>query len=190
MSRLPHGTTKIFTEVWEDVEEFRQDYEESGIYANVANRLDDDHVSLLYYLLYARYGNSSIANLDENQFKYKVFTVIFQYGPTWVRKLDIQSSLRALTETDIIQGSKAVNAHAYAMGDDGINATDDPTKIDQKTSVTYSKSKLEGYATLVELLETDVTGQFLDRFKPLFAKFIYTKPDLFITIEEEEEDDD
>lgn len=184
--RLPHGTTKIFTEIWDNAEDFVDEYTDSGLYLSEMS----DSLTTLYYLLYAKYGNSSIANLDENQFKYKCWSIIFQYGPTWRKRLSIQTNLRGLTESDITAGSKAINAHAYGMGDAVVAADTDPTKIDAKTSTVYSKPKLEGYATLIDLLETDVTEQFLSRFKSLFATFVYTKPDVFITELVEDEEDD
>ena len=177
--------------VFEDAETFLAEYQDSGIYtANANNRMVDNDVKLLYYLLYSKYGNSAIANWDETQFKYKVFMLMFQYGPTWVKRLDIQHTLRGLSADDLRAGGVAINAHAYAMGDDNVVADTDPTKIDQKSSTTYKKSVIEGYGLLINLLETDVTAEFLNRFKPLFATFVYTRPDIFVTELEEEEEED
>lgn len=185
-SRFPHNATKIFCDVWPELDDFISDYRSSGL--NLSE-ITNANLSPLYYLLYARYGNSSIANLDENQFKYKVFAIMYQYGPTWIKRLDIQEKLRALQETDIKIGAEVINSHAYAMGDNDVLPSTDPTKIDQKSGTYYRKSKLEGYAILMDLLKSDVTGEFLDKFKPLFSKFIYTRPDIYITEEEEDEED-
>lgn len=186
--RLPHDTTKLFCEIWDNAEAFRDDYANSGLYVSELS----DSLFTIFYLLYARYGNSSIANLDEMQFKYKVFSVMFQYGPTWRKRLSVQASLRALSESDIKIGAEVINDHSYAMGDNEILPGTDPTKIDQKSGTYYRKSKLEGYSQLLDLLETDVTGEFIDRFKSLFATFVYTRPDVFITdiIEDEESEDE
>ena len=45
---------------------------------------------------------------------------------------------------------------------------------------------MEGYAQLLSLLETDVTGEFIDKFKKLFI--VVTAPDypLYYTTEVEE----
>lgn len=187
MSRIPQDTTKTFTEVWSSVTDFLNDYRGSGL--NMSE-MTNEYLTPLFYLLYARHGNSAIANWDENQFKYKVFATIYQYGPTWIKRMEVQEALRGLTETDIKIGSEVINDHAFAMGDDAILPGTDPTKIDQKSGTYYRRSLLEGYANLVDLLETDVTGEFLDKFKPLFAKFVKTRPTLFVTeIEEEEEEE-
>lgn len=188
-NRFPHNTTKIFTDVFEDVETFIEEWEDCGIYQE--NLISDGGVNLIYYLLYSKFGNSAIANWDENQFKYKVWATMFQYGPTWEKRLEIQKKLRALTDDDIIKGTKSINAHAFNMGDDTVTANTDPTKIDQKSSTYFEKSKIEGYALLNDLLETDVTEEFLGKFKPLFATFVHTRPDIYVTdlVEGDEEDD-
>ena len=95
---LPEYSTKIFTEVWDSAEDFVYDYKHIGIPTSIT----DQSATTLFYLLYARYGNNPIANLDETQFKYKLFSVVFQYGPTWEKKLSLQATLRDLTLTDLV----------------------------------------------------------------------------------------
>ena len=62
--------------------------DETGAYViplstySISNNGTDANATTLYYLLYARYGNSHIVNTDENQFTYKLFSTIFMYGPT------------------------------------------------------------------------------------------------------------
>ena len=74
-----------FTDVYDNVEDFLKDYHNVGVPAII----QDSDISVLYYLLYSRYGNSTIASSDLNQFKYSVFSLIWQYGPTWSKKLAI-----------------------------------------------------------------------------------------------------
>ena len=99
MSRqmIPQYDTKLMTEVWEDVQDFLYDYQHVGIPTTISNA----NATTLYYLLYARYGNNPIANYDETQFKYKMFSVIFQYGPTWEKRLSVQNTLRGLQLSDL-----------------------------------------------------------------------------------------
>ena len=75
---IPQYDTKLFTEIWDNAAGFVYDYNHVGIPATIS----DANANVLFYLLYARYGNNPIANYDEEQFKYKIFSVIFQYGPT------------------------------------------------------------------------------------------------------------
>ena len=132
------------------------------------------NLKILYYLLYARYGNSTIASSDETQFKYKLASIIFQYGPTWEKRLEIQQKLRDLTDNDILMGAKLINNHAYNPSTAPSTASlEELTKIDQQGVTTTKKSKLDGYNNLLALLETDVTEQFIKRFQKLFIQFVY-----------------
>lgn len=93
MNSLQYNTP-LFTNIWGSADAFKTDLQASpfagSIHYGEANPNPKpgepanypDNVSLLYYLLYARYGNNPIANTDINQFKYKMYSVIFQYGPT------------------------------------------------------------------------------------------------------------
>ena len=75
---IPQYDTKLFTEVFDDAGSFVYYYKNIGIPTTIS----DANARTLYYLLYARYGNNPIANYDEEQFKYKIFSIVFQYGPT------------------------------------------------------------------------------------------------------------
>lgn len=178
-------STKTFTQVFPDVTTFNIEWKAAGLYTS---EITDENINLLYYLLYAKYGNSAIANWDENQFKYKVWSIIYQYGPSWQKKLDIQKKVRALTEDDIRTGSKAVYDHAYnpsTVVEEGPNPdSGEITTVNEQTRNKYVKSKLEGYNNLYNLIVNDVTNSFISRFKDLFAKFVHTRPWIFV----EEED--
>ena len=98
VSMIPQYDTKLMTEIWDSAEDFVYDYKHVGIPTSIT----DEHATTLYYLLYARYGNNPIANYDEEQFKYKVFSVIFQYGPTWEKRFAVQETLRGLQLSDLV----------------------------------------------------------------------------------------
>ena len=83
---IPQYDTKLFNEIWEDADSFLEDYNNVGIPTTISTQ----SATTLYYLLYAKYANNPLANYDENQFKYKVFSLIYSYGPTWEKKLSIQ----------------------------------------------------------------------------------------------------
>ena len=78
---FPQYSTMKFTDVWDNSAEFVSDYKSSGLYVS-NNKISDESATALFYLLYARYGNNPIANLDIEQWKYKIFSIIFQYGPS------------------------------------------------------------------------------------------------------------
>lgn len=191
MSNFPRYDTKLFTEVFEDVNEFLDFYNDKiDASIKVFDSTDTTDLNILkriYYLLYARYGNNPIANYDEFQFGYKLFTVIFQYGPTWAKRLDVQEKLRALSDPQLQEGSKAVFDHAYNPTE--LNVTGDIPYINEQNKTRYIKSPLEGYAILEELLKTDVTTEFLNKFQKLFKQFVRPEK-TWIYVTNLEEDDD
>lgn len=175
---------EIFTEQGLDsVQVFDTAIKECGI----PLKIKDDSLSTLFYLLYARYGNSHIASSDENTFLYKLASTIFMYGPTWEKRIEIQDKLRALQETEILKGSEAIYNTANAPGTEIAGLVDNEGKLDflsGQNTTAYRKSKMEGYATLASLLETDVTKEFIDRFANLFLKIVEPYEPLWYVTEE------
>lgn len=184
---VPQYDTKLFNEIWDEASKFLADYNSIGIPTTISAQ----SVTTLYYLLYARYGNNPIANYDEEQFKYKIFAVIWQYGPTWEKRLEIQQKLRGLTEDDIIKGSKAIYNTALNPSTAPSTATlDELSYINSQNTTNYKKSKMDAYSQLWELLSTDVTAEFLNKFKGCFKQFV--KPEktwIYVTDLEEDEED-
>ncbi len=187
--RFPQYDTKLFTEIWEDKDEFLSDYSgatQVGIPAIISNT----NATTLYYLLYAKYGNNPIANRDINQFKYKVFSIIFEYGPTWEKRLEIQGKLRALTEEDIIKGAKAIyNSALNPSTAPGTGTLEELNYINAQNTTNYKKSKMEAYAQLWELLNTDVTSAFVGKFKVCFKQFVRPERPLLYVTEEDDSDE-
>ena len=162
--------TKKFTDYFPNVEAFKTEFEDSPIKADFQS---DTTVDTLYYLLYARYGNSTIASSDPNQFKFKLWTIIFSYGPSWEKRLDIQKELRGLTENDLIAGSTQIYNHSYNPSTAPSTSTlDELTTINEQNTQKQKRSKLDAYSFLWDLLDTDVTTEFLNRFQGLFLKIV------------------
>lgn len=61
-----------FTDVYGDLTTFLDDYANNPL----PKMISVENATTLYYLLYARYGNSTISNADTNQFKHKLFSII------------------------------------------------------------------------------------------------------------------
>lgn len=178
-----------FTDIWGSVDDFINDYNDNGIPTTIKG----DSPNTLYYLLYARYGNSTIASSDENQFKYKVFTLIYQYGPTWEKNVEIQKELREMSLDEIMDGGKAIYNHSYNPSTEPSTDTiDELLTINDQNVTKYKKNKLEAYNFLTTLLQKDVTGYFLDKFKHLFLTIV--EPELplwYVTnLNDEEGDED
>lgn len=174
-----------FSDIFPDVDVFTESYKNSGLYRDI-NKISDEGITTLYYLLYARYGNSTIASFDEGQFTYKVFSTIFMYGPSWEKRLDIQSKVRSLTEDDITRGSKRINNRSYNPSTEPTTGTlEELTTINEQITDGWKKSKLEGYSNLMVLVDTDVTEEFIGKFKKLFITVVEPNLPLWYVTEKE-----
>ena len=167
---IPSMNNKQFHEFWGyDAASFLSEAKTNGIPLMIA----DDTATTLYWLLLAEFANSTIANLDENQFKNRLFATIFKYGPTWEKRLEVQKKIRELTEDEIFRGSKQIMNKAEHPGTEpSTGSLDELTMISEQNVINVKRDKLTGYNHLLALLETDVTGEFLDRFRPLFLKCV------------------
>ena len=170
---------KKFTDVYERVEDFLADYKDCGIPTTIS----DNSAQTLFYLLYGSYGNDVVASSDINRFKYKLFSIIFQYAPNWEKQLEIQNKLRALTEEDIRLGSRQIyNTAQNPSTEPSTDTTDELQYINNQNVTKNQRGVLEGYATLLSLLRTDVTQEFLNRFRKLFLTIVQPEePLLYIT---------
>lgn len=182
--------TRKFKQIFDDSELFAEQYGESEFVLGAAGQaFSTDQLTLIYALLYSRYGNSNIASDDENQFKYKLFATIYMYAPTWLKRLEVQKALRDLSIDELQTGSKAV--YNSALNPSGIPSTqsmEELNYINSQNTTNHKRSKLEAYGNLMTLLETDVTEDFINKFKKLFITIV--QPDYplwYVTTPEEQE---
>lgn len=174
---MRYGTFRYrkFNEIFTNVNDFIEVYNDSNIpkVLPVEGSEYGADVTTLYYMLYARYANSPIASSDETQFVARLLLTIFQYAPTWSKRLELQNKLRNLTDEDLLKGGKAFYNHALNPSTAPVNDTTEALpKIDDQSVTSYLKSKMEGYSILASLLETDVTREFLDQFEVLFNPLV------------------
>lgn len=180
---MPIYPTPKFSDVWESFDDFMTDYAQSKI----GNQpISDEAAQILYYALYARYGNTPIINSDVNQWKYKVFLKIFSFGPTWEKKLDIQKKIREMSERELKKGSGSIHNHAYnPPGEPTTQTNEELAQVDDQSVSKYTRSKIDALSNQYGLLISDVTESFLDRFASLFMPVLDFDPVLFPS-----EDDD
>ena len=145
---FPQYDTKLMAEVWNSASEFLTDYQNAGIPTTISNQ----NATTLYYLLYARYGNTPIANYDENQWKYKMFSIIFQYGPTWEKRLDIQTTLRGLQISDLVD-----NGSLHELFSHSGTESSSKTGSDNNTRTLNTTEKNTGTSSLANT-GTDTTA--------------------------------
>ena len=200
--KTPQYTTMLFTDVWDSVSAFKDDYEDVALYTTptvvdgvtvkAGTKLADASITILFGLLYSKYGNNPIANRDVNQFKFKVFGIMFQYGPSWEKRLEIQEKLRALSDEEIAKGSKAIyNTALNPSSQPSTQSLEELQYINSQNTTNFKKSKMDAYTQLWGLIDTDVTGEFINRFKVCFKQFVRPeKPLLYVTDNDETEEEE
>ena len=174
-----------FTEIFDNANSFLEAYKNNGIPTTIA----DEHVITLYYLLYAKYGNSVIASSDENRFKYELFSIVFEHGPVWQKKLELQGKIRALTDDEIFEGSRQIYNNAANPSTDPDVMTDDELDYINSQSVTKNRrGRLEAYGLLNDMLDENYTSTFIRRFNILFIKFVMPEIPLWYVMNEDEDE--
>lgn len=187
--------SRTFSQIFPSANQFVDEYLNNGVKPNIEIKNsegnwvpDTDSIITLYYLLYARYGNSHIASFDENTFRYKIWSNIFMYGPTWVKRLEIQDKVRKLSEDELLYGSKAIQNHSYNPSTLPSTASlEELETVNEQHTTQYKKNKLDAYTYLLGLLETDVTKYFIDTFARFFLKIV--EPELPLWYKSENNDD-
>lgn len=191
---IPQYNTRLFQEMFDDTEDFLNGWKSSEWYQLTVRTVNgtqvpiikDNSVKLLFCLLLASYANNPIANYSVEQFYIKVWDLIYRFGPTWEKKLEIQQKLRDISDEEILQGAKVINNHA--LNPSAAPSTGGLTEleyINEQTTQNYRKSKLEAYDLLVSLLETDISREIVDRFKILFKIVVF--PENPVLYENEED---
>lgn len=168
MSLIPSYKNKLMHNVWSDVESFKNDFNNS--YAKSC--ISEESAEITYNLVFARFADTPISGNQES-FKAKMFSVIFRFGPSWEKRLDIQKKIRGLSDEDIMRGSRTVSNSA-------LNPSNEPSiseaenglaEINSQVATHMKRGKLEGYAALLALIDKDVTSEYIGKFAECFIKF-------------------
>ena len=221
----PMYDTNLFCEIWDSSDKFLADYNNTGTeFTNqVPPVISQQNALMTYLLLFSRYGNNPIANYDVNQFKNKIFTIIWQYGPAWEKRLSMQEDIRNLTLQEITTGTKTdwssegtqsqnnsgtdttINNHAFNPSTaPTTQTTNELDYIDQQqvakgsntstvsgtdsqtTGQVITKSKMDAYAQLWDLVATDVTNDYIAKFRNCFKQFVAPERRMIYITEDEE----
>ena len=221
----PMYDTNLFCEIWDSSDKFLADYNNTGTeFTNqVPPVISQQNALMTYLLLFSRYGNNPIANYDVTQFKNKIFTIIWQYGPAWEKRLEMQEDIRNLTLQEITQGTKTdwssegtqsqnnsgtdttINNHAFNPSTaPTTQSTNELDYIDQQqvakgsntstisgsdsqtTGQVITKSKMDAYAQLWDLVATDVSNDYIAKFKNCFKQFVAPERRMIYITEDEE----
>lgn len=187
MSKFQRFDNYKFVQYYPSLESFKDDYQNLGI-PKVFE--DEKTIQILYWLLISRYGASTVSSYSYQLFKPMLFTRIWQYGGTWQKRVKIQQKLRSLSlesGSQIYTGGKAIYNTAFndASGPSTASMEEIPF-INNQNTTNFKKSTLEGLMLLNDMLQTDVTKQFIDKFADLFKKIIYTGNTLEYTTYDQE----
>lgn len=126
-------------------------------------------MTTLYYLLWARYASSHIRSDYPQQWKMKLMMTVFEYGPTWSKRLEIQEKVRNMSDDEIQKGT--IITYNTAMNPDGAPTTEtwETLKgINSQNKNLYQRGKLDSYAYIDQILKTDATREFVEKFKKFF----------------------
>ena len=169
---LDQYNTKLFTEVFPTFDSFKNCFD-NDFQAYAKDCIPETNLKALYWLLFARYGYNPIINLTENLFKAKVVAITYQKGPTWVKRLDLQKSLRDLTEADLLSGAKTIlNQAQHDETEPGTDTDTELTYINAQNVSKIKRSKIDAYSFLNDVLKNDVTEEFIQSYAKLFSKFV------------------
>lgn len=175
--------TPQFTDIYPNKDAFLTQYKSIGIPVTIT----DESATTLYFLLYSRYGNEYISSSDRNRFEYNLFSIIWQYGPTWEKRVEIQKKFREMSEEELLKGSTQIYNNADNPGTAPTTSTlEELQYINHQNTAKSIRSKLDAYGMLESMLEKDVTSEFLNKFKKLFNPFAGPECNtLFITGDED-----
>jgi hypothetical protein len=178
---------RSFSDIFPDADSFSADYEASGL-AVETSRISTKNTKVLYFLLASRYRNSRPKMDDENRFKAAIFSIIFEYGPTWEARLKAQHELRKLLDDPdgaLLEGATAIYNHSINPSrPPAVDAFEPLPTVNDQNANKWKKGKLEAYATLMDSLKTDVTESFLSRFDKLFREWLEPDGNLLFPVKE------
>ena len=111
--------------------------------------------------------------------------MIFEYGPTWEARLNIQDKLRNLKEDELLKGSISIQNTAVNPGSKPTTqTTEELLGVSDQVVNKFKRDKLSAYNNLYELLKTDVTEGFLQKFDKLFLVNLQPELPLLYDVEE------
>ena len=113
--------TRTFSEIFPTDVSFEKFYNECGLPTRLLTSTTEyDYtnygIKTIYALLIAEYANDHISMYDENRFKFKVMSLIYEAGPAWQRAMAIQDKLLQMGDSLIFKGSQQRSDH-YVMWD-------------------------------------------------------------------------
>ena len=173
----PQYSVPEFRDVFSSPDEFVSFY--SAI-PTLESEVNSTFLNKLWFMLYAQYGSSPIVLDDIHQWKYLLLNKINAYAPTYIKKDEIQKALRALNLDDLREGYKNIFNHAInpSKAPSTDNTEELPYISDQNVNKS-KKNKADAYATLWDILRTNIMEEFIRKFADCFSKVVPTSDRVF-----------
>lgn len=137
--------------------------------------ITDAFLELLFGMLYAKHGTDPIVSANEPQWVYKVALTTKAEAPTYIKKADIQKNLRALTLDEMREGYK--NIFNHAVNPSTKPSTENTEELPYVNDQNVNKGKkgvADAYAYLWDILNSNITEEFLRKYDKLFSKVATT----------------
>lgn len=185
------GYNSTFDEIFKDNTSFVKELTENPAYSDMLTYYsvgDAAYLNVVYLLLSSRYDGWSIAANSVSRFKLNLVERICSYGPTHKKKLEIQKKVRELSDAELQWGAQEIrNTAVNPETQPGESENGAPARIDfingQNTSY-HKRAPIDALMYQYNLLDKDLNGEFIEVFKPLFAKFI-VKPIKYANYQED-----
>ena len=173
-----------FTDIFPSYEEFQTEASANPLTKN----LKATDVEETYYLLYAKYGNSVIASSDENQFKFQLWSIMYDTTPAWSTKNRIQHELYNLSEDDLRAGYQTIMNHASnPSADPATDAMTPLNKVDDQSVNGTKRDKITAYTRLWEIIRSNLTKGYINNFGKLFLLIVEPELPLWYITDTEED---
>ena len=164
----PEYENLCFDEVFHSGEEFKDKIRDTGLITEL--EITDAFLKLLFGMLYARHGTDPIKMSNEAQWVFKVALTTKAYAPTYLKKDDIQKKLRALDLDELREGYKNVFNHAVNPSTKpSTENTDELPYINDQNVNKGKRGKADAYAYLWDILDANLTEEFLRKYDKLFS---------------------
>lgn len=137
--------------------------------------ITDSFLETLFVMLYAKHGTDPIVSANEEQWICRVALTTKSYAPTYLKKNSIQAALRALDLDELREGYK--NIFNHAINPSTKPSTDNTEELPYINDQTVNKGKrgpADAYAYLWDILNSNLTEDFLRKYDKLFSKVATT----------------
>ena len=160
---------KTYSDIFPDAQTFEDSFANSGM----NSILTPEQLTDMYYILYSQYGDSPIANSNENIFKYSLMRIANSEGPIDYKRMQIQQDLILMKDEEIEKGNTMIFNTALNPSTTPTTATIDELQHINAQNVNKNKrGKIEGYQAILRLLDENLTKNFIKKFRLLFLTFV------------------